>query len=84
VANSVGVNDGWVDKHVREIKKRLIPLTMNNLLDVTDSLHALLNDIQTLIGAATHGEETSKHFQHPRTLRGGRGSTTAREGEVVR
>jgi hypothetical protein len=41
---------------------------MNNLLVVADNLHALLNDIQMLIGAVTHGEDTFELFQHPRAL----------------
>jgi hypothetical protein len=37
---------------------------MNNLLLAADNLHALLNDIQTLIGVVTHGKDTSEYFQH--------------------
>jgi hypothetical protein len=35
---------------------------MNNLLVAADNLHALLNDIQTLIGVLSHGDDTFKHF----------------------
>jgi hypothetical protein len=31
-------------------------------LVAVDNLHALLNEIQTLISAAAHGEDTSEHF----------------------
>jgi hypothetical protein len=58
----IGVGDEWVDGYIGELKKRLIPLTMNNLLVAVDNLHALLNEIQTLISAAAHGEDTSEHF----------------------
>jgi hypothetical protein len=61
----IGVGDGWVNEHIRELKKWLIPLTMNNLLVAADNLHALLNDIQTLISATAHGEDTHNIFKKP-------------------
>jgi hypothetical protein len=49
-ANSVGVSeawgpDGWEDKHVRELKKRLIPLTMDNFLVAPNYLKELIHHI---------------------------------------
>jgi hypothetical protein len=35
---------------------------MNDLLVAADNVHALLYDIQTLIGAAAHGEDTLEHL----------------------
>jgi hypothetical protein len=35
---------------------------MNNVLVAVENLHALLNDIQTLIIAVAHGEDASEHF----------------------
>jgi hypothetical protein len=72
----IGVGDGWEDRHVRELLEWLILLTLNGLLVVANNLHALLNDIQLLIGVVTHGEDTLEHLQHPKALRGGRGGTT--------
>jgi hypothetical protein len=79
-ANTAGVRDGWEDGHVRELLEWLIPLTMNDLLVAANNLHALLNDIQSPIRAATHGEDTLEHLQHPGALRRGRGGTTAAGG----
>jgi hypothetical protein len=53
---------------------------MNDLLVAENNLHALLNDIQPLIGVVTHGTDTPEHLQHPEALRGGRGGTTAMGG----
>jgi hypothetical protein len=64
------------DGHIRELKKRLIPLTVNNLLVTAGNLHALLNDIQLLIGAAAHGEDTPEHLQEARVGATGGGGTT--------
>jgi hypothetical protein len=51
---------------------------VNNLLVAADNLHALLNDIQTLIGTVAHGEDTPEHLQEARVgASGGGGTTTA-------
>jgi hypothetical protein len=50
---------------------------VNNLLIAAYNLHALLNDIQTLIGAAAHGEDTLEHLQEVELGARGGGTTTA-------
>jgi hypothetical protein len=80
----IGVGDGWVDRHVRELKKWLISLTVDNLLVASNDLNALLHmrcsicdAPYALICAAAHGEDTMKHLQETGVLRGGRGTTAA-------
>jgi hypothetical protein len=41
----IGVGDGWEDKEMGELKKRLIPLAVDNLLVALNNLQALLHDI---------------------------------------
>jgi hypothetical protein len=66
------VINGRVDRHVKELKERLIPLTMNDLLIVVNNLHLLLYHIHALICVTTHGEDALKHLQEIGVLRGGR------------
>jgi hypothetical protein len=79
---NIGVVNGRVDGHVKELKERLIPLTMNDLLIVVNNLHLLLYHIHALICVTTHGEDAPKHLQKIRVLRGGRDTITA--GSVSR
>jgi hypothetical protein len=54
---------------------------MSNLLVTVDNLHELLNNIQTLIGAVAHGEDTPEHLQETGFgARGGGGGTTTMGG----
>jgi hypothetical protein len=72
----IGVRDGQVDRHVRELKERLIPLTVDNLLVVPNYLKALLHHIHVLIHAMAHGKDTLEHLQEARVGTRGGGSTT--------
>jgi hypothetical protein len=79
----IGVDDRWIDGHVGELKKRLIPLIVNDLLVAVDNQHALLYHIQTLIYEAAHVEDTLEHLQESGDgARGGVGTTTV--GSVSR
>jgi hypothetical protein len=80
----IGVEYGREDRHTRELMEWLIPLTVNDLLVAADNLHALLYHIQTLIGAAAHGEDTSKHLQGPGVGAGGGGGGITTSGSVSR
>jgi hypothetical protein len=71
----IGIMGGRVDRHVRELNKRLIPLTMNDLLVAVNNMNVLLHHIHAQICAAAHGEDTSEHLQETGVLRGGRGTT---------
>jgi hypothetical protein len=73
----IGVGDGWKDRDVRELKKWLIPLAVNDLLVAPNNLQALLHDIHVLIHAPAHSKYASKHLQKARVGAGGRGGTTA-------
>jgi hypothetical protein len=71
----IGVRDGWVDGHVRELKKCLIPLTMNDLLVASDDLNVLLHHLHTLICATAHGKDTPEHLRDAKVgARGGGGA----------
>jgi hypothetical protein len=72
----LGVEDGWEDRHVRELKEHLIPLTMNNLLVAPHNLKALIHHIHVLICALACGKDTSKHLQDAIVGVGGRRGTT--------
>jgi hypothetical protein len=72
----IGVGDGWEDGHVRELKKRLILLTVDNLLDVSNYLKALIHHIHVLIRATTHGKDTPEHLQETRAGASGGGGAT--------
>jgi hypothetical protein len=70
--------DGWVDRHARELKKRLILLTMNDLLVAPDDLNALLHHLHVLICVTAYGKDTLEHLQDAKVgARGGGGTTTA-------
>jgi hypothetical protein len=58
----IGVGGRWVDGHVQELKKRLIQLTVNDLLVVPDDLNVLLHHLHALICAMAHGKDTLKHL----------------------
>jgi hypothetical protein len=74
----IGVINGRVDGHVLELKKRLIPLTVDNLLVAPNDLNALLHHIHALICAVAHGKDTTEHLQNPGVgARGGGGTTAA-------
>jgi putative flippase GtrA len=73
--------DGWEDRDVRELKKRLIALTVDNLLVVSNYLKALIHHIQALICTMTRDKDTSKHLQDIRVGARGRGGTTASGSE---
>jgi hypothetical protein len=62
----IGVGDGREDRHVGELKERLIPLTVDNLLGAPNYLKALLRHIRVLFRAMTHGKDTSKYLQEAR------------------
>jgi hypothetical protein len=73
----IGVINWRVDGHVRELKKWLIPLTVNDLLVALDDLNALLHHLCELIYAMTHGKYTPEHLQDGGIgARGGGGTTT--------
>jgi hypothetical protein len=70
--------DGWVDRHARELKKRLILLTVNDLLVAPDDLNALLHHLHVLICVTAYGKDTLEHLQDAEVgARGGGGTTTA-------
>jgi hypothetical protein len=72
----VRVGDGWVNQLLGELDKRVIPLTMNDVLVPPEDVGAVLMDIHALVGAMTHGEESMKHLQDAGvSSRGGRGTT---------
>jgi hypothetical protein len=58
----IRVGDGWVDKDIGELKERLIPLTVNNLLVASNYLKVLIHHIQVLVYATTHDKDTSEHL----------------------
>jgi hypothetical protein len=63
--------------HVRELKKRLIPLTVNNLLVAPHNLKVLLHHIHALIRAPAHDKDTPEHLQDARVEnRSGGGTIT--------
>jgi hypothetical protein len=67
----------WVDRHVMELKKWLILLTVNDLLVAVNNLKALFQHIHALICAMAHGEDTLEHLQEARVGDGGGGDTIA-------
>jgi hypothetical protein len=62
----IGVGNGREDRHVGELKERLIPLTVDNLLGAPNYLKALLRHIRVLFRAMTHDKDTSKYLQEAR------------------
>jgi hypothetical protein len=50
---------GRHNRQVQELKKRIIPLTMDNLLIALNYLKSLIHHIQSLIRAMTHGKGTT-------------------------
>jgi hypothetical protein len=73
----IRVGDGWVDRDVKELKERLIPLTVDNLLVASNYLKALVYHIQALVCAMTHGKDTFEHLQDTGVGAIGEGGTTA-------
>jgi hypothetical protein len=61
----IGVRDRWEDTDVRKLKKRLIPLAMDNLLVASHNLKVLLHDIHALIRVPAHSKNASKHLRKP-------------------
>jgi hypothetical protein len=81
--NSIGVSEhrdwGWVvRRHVRELKKWLIPLNVDNLLVALNYLKVQIHHIHVLIRVTAHGKDTPEHLQEVGVgaTRGG-GTTTA-------
>jgi hypothetical protein len=86
----IGVGDGREDRHVGELKERLIPLTVNNLLVALNYLKALLHHIHALIRAMTKipqnifkKPELALEEEETPPLWVVREEATARRGEVV-
>jgi hypothetical protein len=58
----IGVGDVWEDRHVGELKKQFIPLTVDDLLIVPHNLKVLLHHIHALIHAPAHSKYASEHI----------------------
>jgi hypothetical protein len=67
----IRVRDGWEDWHVRELKERLIMLTVVDLLVVPHNLMVLLHHIHVLIHAPAHSKYASEHLQDTSSGAGG-------------
>jgi hypothetical protein len=73
----IGVGDEWQDRDVRELKKQLIPLAVDNLLVALHNLKGLLHDIHALIHVSARGKDTPKYLQDAGVeTRNGGGDTT--------
>jgi hypothetical protein len=59
-----------------ELNKRLIPLTVNNLLVVVNNVDVALHHVHTLICVAEHSKDTLKHLQEVGVGAGGGGTTS--------
>jgi hypothetical protein len=67
---------GRVDRLLRELNKKVIPLAMNNLLVHVKSVDAVIHDIHALVCAMAHEKDTPEHLQDARISTGGSGGTT--------
>jgi hypothetical protein len=65
-----------VDRLVWKLNKRLIPLTMNDLLVVVNNVKAVLHHILALICVTAHSKDTPKHLQEIGVGVGGGGGNT--------